>query len=117
MKQYRVDFYNNNNNNNNNNNKNNNDFKNRYLEMTVCKNLHTFLSKFYKKTIISHGPPVTASRTLGGPRTPVWETLLYRIFRQMRKKNYFCGAKYFLVMSLMTELTLTLSLKDPHDDA
>src|SRR6218665_1033622 len=39
-------------------NKNNrpSDFKIRFLDETVYKNLHMFLSKFYKKTIISRGP-------------------------------------------------------------
>ena len=49
--------------------------------MTVYKNVHIFLSNFYKKTIISPffcGPPVRASRTPRGPRTTVWETLLQR---------------------------------------
>jgi len=31
--------------------------------------------EFYKKTVISRGPPVRASRTPRGPRTTVWETL------------------------------------------
>ena len=47
-------------------NKNNNKFKSRFLEVTVYKHLHIFLSKFYKKTIISRGTPVRASRTPRG---------------------------------------------------
>src|SRR6218665_4048382 len=42
----------------------------------VSKIYTFFLSKFYKKKIISRGPPVRASRT---PRTTVWETLVYGI--------------------------------------
>ena len=34
-----------------------------FLEVTAYKNLHICFSKFYKKTIISRGPPVRASRT------------------------------------------------------
>src|SRR6218665_2010186 len=40
---------------------------------------HISYSKFYKKTIISRGPPVRASRNPRGPRTPVWEPLTYVI--------------------------------------
>src|SRR6218665_1349580 len=36
--------------------KNNNDFKSRFLEVTVYKNLHILLSKFYKITVISADP-------------------------------------------------------------
>jgi len=49
-------------------------FKSRFSE--VSKIYTFFLSKFYKKKIISRGPPVRASRT---PRTTVWETLVYGI--------------------------------------
>jgi len=46
-------------------NKNNNDFKSRYLEVTVYKQLHILFSKFYKKTIISRGPQGSADHSLG----------------------------------------------------
>jgi len=46
----------------------------------LYKQIYKFvLSKFYKKTKISRGPPVRASRTPRGPRTTVWETLLYSV--------------------------------------
>ena len=61
--------------------KNNNDFRSKYLEVTVYKNLQ-FFSKFYKKTITAaplsepHGPPGSADHSLGNTGLqyagPVW---------------------------------------------
>jgi len=36
-------------------------------------------------------------------------------YRQKRRKNYFCGGKYFLDVSNVSKPTLTLN--DPHNDA
>ena len=55
--------------------KNTNEFKSRFSEVTVYNNLHIF-SKFYKKTIISREPLVSASWTSWDPQTTVWETCL-----------------------------------------
>ena len=56
--------------------KNNNAFKSRLIEVTVCNNLHIFLSKFYKKTIISrrsHGSARVRGPQFGKrcPRTSI----------------------------------------------
>ena len=60
-------------------NKNSSDFKSWFLDVTVYKKLHMFLSKFYKKTIISRGPSVRADHGPPGVRWPQFGKLCVRL--------------------------------------
>jgi len=53
-------------------------FRSRFLEMTVglYKNVHIFLSKFYKKTIISRGPLSEPHAPLGSADHSLGNTVL-----------------------------------------